>query len=53
MATGNVHKKFAKFCLAVFELCEQTARQANTTDRQTYRQTGILITIFCNPTGAK
>jgi len=35
-ATGNTHKKLAKFGHVVFELCEQRDRQ-----------TDILITILC------
>jgi len=38
MATGNMHTKLTKFGGAVFELCEWT-------DRQTDRQTDILITM--------
>jgi len=38
-ATGNMHKIVVKFGRAVFELCVRT-------DRQTVRQTDILITIL-------
>jgi len=50
MATGNMHKNFAKFGHAVFELCKQTNRQTN---KQTNKQTDILIIIFCTLPGSE
>jgi len=47
MATGNMHKNMVKFGHTVFMLC------VIQTDKQTYRQTHIFITILRNPIAAK
>jgi len=39
MATGNMYKNLVKFSHVVYELCEWT-------NKQTHRQTNILITIL-------
>jgi len=46
MTKSNMHKKLVKSSCVVFKLCKQTNKQ---TDKQTY----ILITILCTSSGGE